>query len=426
MDQHKVSFWTAVLMNVNVMVCSAIFIMPTLMAKKAGYASVFGWPLVALIMTPIVLCTANMARLFPGAGGFYSYCKNIISPTAGFMSGWAFYLGWTGVAVVLSIFLRDNIIAPIFPVNPLLFNLLFVSGITALSLLNIKIIGRIQSAGTIFKILPLLFVIAVFVIYWNPGFKITLTSLKNIPATVPFVLFGFWGFETCCTISHLIKGDQRNASRAMLTAFGFVSMLYTMFHFGILHIMGAENLAAAKSAREFVFYLGLSPYLEAICNAFVSLALIIVFANAIFSVFVAVSSTLQTMATRNVLPYSQALTKVNRWQRPWVAILVQGLLVLVCTYLITNKSVLVGMINFGILIAFLLVLIALFILQRRTGQVKLIWITVMALCSWVLLTYFGWMDTDLGATHFDKIVSTLPLFGALLVGYFISRWKKPR
>jgi amino acid transporter len=411
-------------MNVNVMVCSAIFIMPTLMAQKAGYASVLGWPLVALIMTPIVLCTANMARLFPGAGGFYSYCKNIISPTAGFMSGWAFYLGYTGVAVVLSIFLRDNILASLFPVNSVLFNIFFVLGITLLSLLNIKTIGRIQSTGTIFKILPLLFVLAVFLAYWNPAFSITLASLKSVPATVPFVLFGFWGFETCCTISHLIKGDKRNASRAMLTAFGLVSILYTMFHFGILHIMGAENLASAGSAREFVYYLGLSPSMEAVCNVFLSLTLIIVFMNAIFSVFVAVSSTLHTMSSRDTFPCSQALTKVNKWHRPWVAILSQGLLVFVCTCFITNKSVLVGMINFGILVAFLLVLIALFILQRRTGERKRIGITVAAFCSWFLLAYFGWMDKDLGATHLAKIISTLPLGIAFVVGYAMHRYKK--
>lgn len=418
------SLWTAVLMNVNVMVCSAIFIMPTFMAKKAGYASALGWPLVALIMTPIVLCTANMARLFPGAGGFYSYCKNIIGPVTGFMSGWAFYLGYTGVAVLLSIFLRDNIISPLVSVDPFLFNLLFVSGITLLSLLNMKIVGRIQSAGTIFKILPLFFVLAIFLAYLNPDFNITLASLKGVPATVPFVLFGFWGFETCCTIGHLIKGDQRNVSRAMLTAFGFVSILYTMFHFGVLHIMGAKNLAAAGSAREFVYYLGLSPLFEGALNAFISLAFIVVFANAVFSIFVAVSSTLHTMASRDTLPCSQVLAKVNRWHRPWVAILVQGLLIFVATCLMTNKSVLVGMINFGILIAFLLVLIALFVLQRRTGEKKRIGVTVAALCSWVFLTYFGWMDKDLGVAHIEKLISISPLVIAFIVGYFINRYKK--
>jgi len=424
MGKHRVSFFAAILMNVNVMVCSAIFIMPTFMAQKAGYASVLGWPLVALIMTPIVLCTATMARLFPGADGFYSYCENIIGPVSGFMSGWAFYLGYTGLAVISAIFLRDNIIAPIFYVPTILFNFMFVSGIMLFSLFNIKAVGRIQSAGTIFKILPLIFVVAVFFAYWNPDFGITLSGLKGVPATLPFGLFGFWGFETCCTIGNLIRGNPRNVARAMVIAFGFVATLNTVFHFGILHIMGAENLAAAKSVREFVYYLGFSPYLEAICCAFISLALIIVFANAVFSIFVAVTSTLQTMAIRNVLPCSQFLTRLNEHRRPWILIILQGSLIFALTCLIRDKAILIGVINFGILVAFFLVIVALYKLQRRTNQNRKIGITIAALCSWVVFVYFGWMDKGLGATTSAKVIAILPLVIAFIVGYAMYSYNK--
>lgn len=425
MDQtHKISFWTAVLMNINIMVGIGIFIFPPLMTQRAGYASFLGWPLVALVVLPIVLSIATMARLFPGAGSFYSYAKNIIGPTAGFFSGWGYYLGYTGVAAFMTIALRDSVILPHFPMNPILFNLIFITCISLLSLLSIKTIGRIQNAGTIFKILPLLIVLAIFLAYWNPAFKITLPSLGYVPSVVPFCLFGYWGFEVCCTISHLIKGDKGAASRAILLAFGIIMVLYSMFHLGILHIMGAKNLAAAGSATEFAYYLGLSPSLQTVFATFITVTIAFVFINAVFSIFTAVTSTLQAMAQEKILPYSQELTKQNKNQRPWIAIIVQGILTFAITCTTSNKAILVAIINLGILTAFFLALVALFKLQRRTGQTKQIGMTLLAFASWTYFTYASWMDKDLGTTHLAKLTAALPLIAVFALGYAIYSYKK--
>ncbi|MBU1008029.1 APC family permease [Candidatus Dependentiae bacterium] len=425
MDQtHKISFWTAVLMNINIMVGIGIFILPPLMTQRAGYASFLGWPLVALVVLPIVLSVAAMARLFPGAGSFYSYAKNIIGPNAGFFSGWGYYLGYTGVGAFMTIALRDDVILPHFPMNPVLFNLLFITTISLLSLLNIKTIGRIQNAGTIFKILPLLIVLAVFIAYWNPAFHITLPSLGNVPSVVPFALFGYWGFEVCCTISHLIEGDKNSASRAILLAFGIIMVLYSLFHFGILHIMGAKNLAAAGSAKDFVYFLGLSPYAQALFSTFITVTIAFVFINAVFSIFTAVSSTLQAMAHENILPYSQALIKQSKQHRPWVAIIIQGILTFIITCTTSNKSIFIAVINLGILTAFFLTLIALFKLQRRMGQTKQIGMTILAFISLGYFTHASWMDKGLGATHLMKFVSTLPLLAGFAIGYAMYQYKK--
>jgi len=423
MDQpHKISLWTAVLMNINIMVGIGIFILPPLMAQKAGYASFLGWPIVAVIVLPIVLSIATMSRLFPGAGSFYSYCKNIIGPNAGFSSGWAYYLGYTGVAAFMATCLRDDIILPAFQMNPIIFNLVFVVGISLLSLLSIKTIARIQNAGTIFKILPLIFVLAIFLAYWNPSFHITLQSLARVPSIVPFALFGYWGFEVCCTISHLIKGDKRNASRAILIAFGIIMVLYSMFHVGILHIMGNKGLATAGSARDFVYFLGFSTFLQSLITISISIIIALVFINAVFSIFTATSSTLQAMGQEGILPFSKYLTKQSNKQRPWVAIIIQGILTFIITCTTSNKRIMVSMVNIGILVAFLLTLIALYALQKRTGQTKQTWVTILAFGSWVYLSYYSWLD--IGPTNLMRVIISLPLISAFIIGFVMYRYQK--
>ena len=423
MDQtHKISLWSAVLMNINIMVGIGIYILPTMMAQKAGYASFLGWPALAIVVLPIVLSIAALARMFPGAGSFYSYAKNIIGPKAGFFSGWSYYLGYTGVASFMAICLRDDVALHYIPINPILFNLLFVIFISLVSLLSIKTIGRIQSAGTIFKILPMVFVLAVFWGYWNPGFHLSLPDLANVPSLIPAAIFGYWGFESCTTISHLIKGDERNASRAMLIAFFAIVVLYSMFHLGVLHIMGASGLAAAGSPREFVYFLGLSPYLQAFITSSISIIIALVFINAVLGIFTATTSMLHTMANEGILPYTQQLTKQNRNQRPWMAIIIQGVLIFVITCSTNNKQILVSIINIGILLAFLLALVALYTLQKRAGQTKKIWLTVIAFVSWAFCSYYSWLD--IGPTNLIRITISLPLIAAFVIGFAMYSYKK--
>lgn len=415
MEQHKISPFSAVIMSINVMVGAGIFIGPPLMAAKAGFASFLGWPIVALIFLPIVLSISTMARLFPGEGGVYGYSKTAINETAGFISGWAFYLAYTGVAALMAICLRDNIILPAFPMNPLLFNVLFVGAITVCSLMSMQVIARIQNTGTFIKLLPLLFVLMIFIFYWNPSFHISTQNVLAIPGALPLAIFGYWGFESCCSISHLIRGKKENASRVILVAFLVTMVIYTFFHIGLLHIMGASNLVT-HGTKSFVNYLGLaSPMLTSGIKWIISISLAFVFGNSCLSLFTMTSSTLRALAIEQTLPFSTQLTKLSKNDRPWIPVLIQGVLVFGITCTISDKSLLVALVNLGVLVSFFLTLTSLFILQRKNGSTKQMPITILAFCSWAAFCYFSWFE--LGATTAARFMSIFTLVGAILAGY---------
>jgi len=419
--QHKISLWTAILMNINIMVGVGIFFGPPLMAKEANFASFLGWPIVALIFLPIVLSIATMARMFPGAGSFYNYCKNIINPTAGFLSGWAFYLGYTGVAALQTIVLREMLMKH-FPMNGFLFSVIFIALISLFSLLSIKTIGKIQNTGTLFKMLPLLFVLAIFLGYWNPNFRITMPSIMKLPGVVPMAVFGFWGFECCCAISHLIKGDKRNASRAILIAFFATATIYTFFHIGLLHIMGPNNLIA-HGAENFVQFLGInSAQIKSIFSIFISFTMSLAFVNAIFSIFTATTSTLQALAGEKILPYSNIIEKQSSRERPWVAIIIQGLVTLAILAATSSKFLLLSIVNLGILTAFILTLSALLIFQKRNKVFKTMPITIISFFSWALFVYFSWLK--IGPTNLSRALATLPLVAAMAAGFAMFTYKK--
>lgn len=417
MDQrHKISLWTAILLNANVMIGAGIFAYPQEMAVGAGSASFLAWPIIALIFLPIVISVSTLARIFPGAGSFYTYSRKIINPTAGFMSSWAFYLAYTIITALLTILLRDKVLLPALGINPIAFNIVFITAIALLSLLNLQTVGRIQNTAVFFKFFPLLFVIAVFIFYWHPSFTVSAVSsnVGGVPSIIPMAIFGYWGFESCCTISHLIKGDKANASKAILIAFFATMAVYTLFHLGLLKIMGAGNLAA-NNVKDFVNFLtGPLYYIKPALALSVTVSFAMAFISSVFSIFTTTTATIHSMAEKNLFPKSELIQKLNANKRPHIAILLQGLVVFTIISLMSDIKLLTAIVNLGILTAFLLALIALFIYQNRNKQFTKIIVTLLAFVSWSIFAYYSWLG--LGSTFRTKIFYALVLFVAEFIG----------
>src|SRR3989338_2739697 len=107
-ETGKISFWTAVLMSINIIVGGGIFAGPQSMAAIAGNLSFSAWFLAAVLVFPIVWGVSRAAYLFPGAGGFYNYCKTGIGPDFGFLAQSAFLLGYImGTTSAMTFLLRS-------------------------------------------------------------------------------------------------------------------------------------------------------------------------------------------------------------------------------------------------------------------------------------------------------------------------------
>src|SRR5690349_20003336 len=77
----SISLFTAILININIMVGAGIFINPPLMASIAGQFSYLGWLVGALIMVPLVISSARIATLCPGEGSLYRYSSEGLNKT---------------------------------------------------------------------------------------------------------------------------------------------------------------------------------------------------------------------------------------------------------------------------------------------------------------------------------------------------------
>lgn len=427
MKEHKISLSTAILLNMNIMIGSGILIGPGASAAISGNASFLAWPLVALMFLPIVLCTIELSRLFPGAGGFYLYAKQGLNKTAGFASGWLYIVGYTFAATVETLALRQTLQTTIganwFVSNPILFNAVVILAVLAFSLLSLKIVSNFLNSLTLVKIMPLVILIALLPFIFNPSFAITPTELSLLPASLALPIFGYFGFEYCVGLSHLIKDSEKNAPRAILIGFLGTGLLYMLFHFGLLNLMGAENLSTI-GAPAFADFINLPiPYLKALLKILIPTASILIFIASLIGMINANAILLQSLAQEKLFKGGSFLTKTTALGRPLAALLVQGIVVFLIATLIPSIPLTGGLCIFGVFLSFLLPFISLFLVQVRKGASKFkIAITIIGLLMAIGFCVYSWytLSTDMNT----RMIYSAVLAGAFAFGMFIFNNEK--
>lgn len=411
-ESGKISFFAAVLMSINIMVGAGIYYAVGPLAETAGSVSFLGWPLIGLLLFPVIWGIAKAAQLFPGEGGFYHYCSSGINQTAGFAAHWGYLIGFIASAASLATVLRNGLVQnagiQVLGDYPILFNVAAVVFYSLIQLLPLSKISKIQSIATLIKISPLFIVIALTIFYFNPHLQFEMSRLSSLSLMIPTVIFGFWGFEACCSIGGYLKGGPQKVPSVILIGFFATTALYLLFHFGLLNIMGAENLSK-YGAVGFPKFLGLGPLWEATLQAGILGAILFCWANSILGMSLGNISNIYSLAKRGMIFGSFPLSKLNRNERPTMIVLIHGVFIFVLLTFISDLEILFSLSNLGILLAFFLTLLSAFLTYlRQKSNMKALFIGVGFL-SCAILGYYSW-------TKLPNIYYTLPLIGWMAVG----------
>lgn len=413
-------------MNINIIVGCGIYLYPQLMAQQAGALSFAGWILIGVLLLPMVLSIAQAARLFPGEGGFYNYCKTALGEDAGFIANWAYLLGYMGTATTLTSAVRDKLIDPIgltfIKEYPIIFYITFIMLIALLNMVSIKLISHIQSTITLIKLLPLLAMLGVIYFYWNSSFNYEVTRIGDLSGTLPLALFAFFGFESSCNIGHHIRGGTAKVFYVVLLAFSISVTLYTVFHLGILHIMGSTQLAA-QGVQAFPFYMGFSTNIANILALILVIDMLFSFINTTYGASLNNITNINLFAKQGLLFQSKFLAKLNSKGMPARAALVHGFFIVLLILFVPDTTTLTAITNLGVCTAFFLTLLAVFVQSWRKKKYSSLIISSLGFISVNTLIYLTWM-TKLGNNNFIRLCYAAPILIGIPVGYGMYRWAK--
>jgi amino acid transporter len=369
----KLSLLAAIFINLNVMIGTGLFINTYNLSSSTGAAGFLLYPLVGLCMLPLIAITGKLLGYFP-TGGLYAFGKSH-SPFLGFLSCWSYFFGkLASCTVMLSVgaTMLQKLIPGAENLSITTLCLMLLTFFTILNLQNMKTGMIVQSFFLTSKSIPILLAIVAGIFLWDTSTIAANQFIwENLPMNVPLVLYCLAGFETACALGRNIENPSVNGPKAVYYSFSIIMVLYGIFQ-GCIY-MTSHDLLATISGYEGIF----PAIVSKLCNNPViaqKMTLLVNFAigssalGGAYGILFANSWNLLTLAEHNHIIGSSIVTKFNRHNTPWVAVLCESF---VCAiFLWCNQTSLLSLrttATLGIVIAYTVSAFAYYQLIKKNG-----------------------------------------------------------
>jgi amino acid transporter len=283
----------------------------------------------------------QFARRLPSSGSFYTFNSHGLGKTAGFFTGWLFWIGYAvlapGLFDALGAFTHDYVVGTFHADVPWwVFSLVGMAIVVVLSWRSIK--ASVQVDLILLAVEVLIFLVLAIIAIAKGGSGNTLTvftpaaspsGFSGVGLGVVFGILSFIGFDAAATLGEETKNPRRSVPLAVGGALLIVGVFYVLVMYALTAGYGLNdpaNLKAFLSDANPIVTLAHkdAPWLEQL----VDLCAI----TGIFSCLMAIHNTttrvIFSMGRDRVLP--AALGRVHsRWFSPYTAIIVQTIFTLI-------------------------------------------------------------------------------------------------
>ncbi|MFT8412196.1 MAG: APC family permease [Schleiferilactobacillus perolens] len=329
--KNELGFWSIILLGINGIIGSGIFLLPNVAAKMVGTASIFVLIFDALLVFAIALCFAKSATYFDTNGGPYLYAKDAFGGFIGFEVGfvtWAIRI----IAEATMAVAFTTALGSIFPYAATTIgkDVIAATMIILLAIMNIagvRVSKVVNNIITVSKLIPLILFIAVGIWFIKGGNFTPLfpgghyTSGSFGPAAVT-MFYAFTGFEGVVVAAGDMRDPEHNLPRALVIVMLIVLAFYLLIQVVCIGILGG-NLATSATPIQAAFGRVAGSFGSALVEAGTLLS---TGGLLVASSYITPRSGV-ALAESGMMP--PALAKVNKKDGPWVAIIVSSTLGLI-------------------------------------------------------------------------------------------------
>lgn len=341
---NKLSLWAAVIIIVNIIIGSGVFINTTELAKRAGILGSLCYALVGLLLLPLILSFVRLLQIHP-VGGFYAFCNNSLHPFAGFINTWCYFfvkLSSCTLAIHIFTLLMQRTFPALTCINATVFDIGILVLLLGLNMLNVKTGSKIQGWLMVLKLFPIFFVI-ISGLFFLQGSNLTSVHQlwSGLPSAIPLVLHAMLGFEVACSLIRTIENPEVNGPRAILISYGIVIVLYVLYQGIFYGVLGTSLAQTANYSQAFPLLIskfGISEYMRDILGNLIHIAIATSALGAAFGIIYANLWNLYSLAERNHTITPATIMQRNRFNVPFVCVLAQGAIILTYLYIVRNEQ----------------------------------------------------------------------------------------
>ncbi|MEM3824461.1 MAG: amino acid permease, partial [Candidatus Bathyarchaeia archaeon] len=238
----------ATAISVGAIIGAGIFVVTGIAAGYAGSALMVSMVVAAIIAMFTALSFAELTAWMPKEGSVYEYTHLLISPFAGFLTGWMWVVSntFTGAAVSLGfayylIALFPNVEAK------------WVAAFLCLFFTVLNYFGVRQSAiVNNILVTAKLFILAFFCVFGafhlNSSNFASFNPFKlGVLYGASYIFFAYGGFARVAVIAEEVRDAKRNVPRAMLLSLIISTIFYILVGTVAIGLVGERNLANSQS-----------------------------------------------------------------------------------------------------------------------------------------------------------------------------------
>ena len=230
--ERSLGLSAVVAISISAMLGSGIFVLPGLAAAKTGPMVWLAYLAAGLGVLPAALSKSELATAMPTSGGTYVYLERAFGPLAGTVSGiglWLSLLLKSAFALVgFSAYLSVLVAVPQKPVA-----IALLVGITALNILGVSVIGKLQKiiVGIVLVLLIMMGLYGLTKIdanYLSDGYT---HGTHGFIAAAAFVYVSYAGVTKVAAIAEEVKDPGRNLPLGILISWILVMCIYVFVVF---------------------------------------------------------------------------------------------------------------------------------------------------------------------------------------------------
>ena len=247
-QQRALGVWSLLALGVNGIVGVGIFFTPSLVAGMVpGTAGVWAYALTLLALLPVAMTYARLGARFDRDGGPYVWACAAFGPGAGFVVGFAAYasavLSTSAVLAGLG-----EYTAPLlgFGAHQQAFSLGVAVLFAAVVAAGLKPSAWVWSSLTVLKLLPLLLLVAFFLLGFGPeAVSATPGPALSWSRAVLLIVFSMQGFEIVPVPGSHVRSAESAIPIATIGSLALCGALYMLLHWACVSSLGNQAATAA-------------------------------------------------------------------------------------------------------------------------------------------------------------------------------------
>ena len=245
----------------NGVVGSGIFVLPAVVFRLTGEASLAAYLVAAVLTALVVACFAEAGSLFEETGGPYLYARAAFGSFAGFLVGWMFFLARlaAGAAIANAFAATLGYLAPGlghgFGRAAVITIALFA--LAALNVAGVRLGSLAVNVLTVGKLVPLavFVVIGLFFVDHSRISFLALPETASLRQAALLLVFAFGGFENASVPTEEAREPRRHVPLSLLATITATTLLYVLIQVvaqGTLPGLAGSATPLASSARVFM------------------------------------------------------------------------------------------------------------------------------------------------------------------------------